>query len=78
VREKIKEREGGKSWVKAIGPTPCPFMRLRGWYRHQLTLQSPSHRAMAEVLDVPEVKEFVEKSHNQFKVIVDVDPSGML
>jgi len=33
---------------------------------------------MAKVLDEPEVKEFVEKSHNQFKVIVDVDPAGML
>jgi primosomal protein N' (replication factor Y) len=78
VREKIRERGDGKTWVKSIGPTPCPFMRLRGWYRHQLTLQSPSPRAMAEVLDEPEVKEFVEKSHNQFKVIVDVDPAGML
>jgi len=71
-------RGRGDESVRAIGPTPSPFTRLRGWYRHQITLQGASHRANAAVLDSDKVREFVEKSHNQFKIIVDVDPASML
>jgi primosomal protein N' (replication factor Y) len=78
LRETIAEETDEVEPVRAIGPTPCPFMRLRGWYRHQVTLQAKTHRAMAKVLDSEKVKDYLEKSHNQFKIIVDVDPASML
>jgi primosomal protein N' (replication factor Y) len=64
--------------VRILGPAPCPFLKLRNWFRYQVTLQSASYQSIARLLGSQPVSEFVDKSHNLFKVVVDVDPISML
>jgi primosomal protein N' (replication factor Y) len=64
--------------VRILGPAPCPFLKLRSWFRYQVTLQSTSHQSVARILGSEPVSEFLDKSHNLFKVVVDVDPISML
>ena len=76
-REEI-ERQKPEGFARVIGPAPCPFLKLRQWFRHQATLQASNAKTLAAVLDGEKASAFIEKKHNQFKIIVDVDPSSML
>jgi primosomal protein N' (replication factor Y) len=46
----VELRSAVASDVLVAGPCPAPLARAKGYYRVQIIVRSPSHRAMAEVL----------------------------
>jgi primosomal protein N' (replication factor Y) len=73
-------RGAGIPGVDVMGPGPAPLLRLRGSYRWQIMLKSPSasalNRAARAALDA--VRPGRGGSHGAVRLDVDIDPVSML
>jgi primosomal protein N' (replication factor Y) len=67
-----------RTGVLLRGPAPAPLERLRGRYRWQLVLSSPSTRALHEVVRVVQAAWRATAEARTIRLIVDVDPVSML
>ncbi len=63
------------SAVKMAGPIPAPFSRIKGRYRHQLMLRSPSVKAMSQPLQAA-LREL--KWPAAVRLAIDVDALSMM
>ncbi len=64
--EKIKD-------LQILGPSPCPFPKLRGYYRWHIILSSPKIKEIHLVL-----KELIEKGPFKEKIIIDINPEEII
>lgn len=77
----LKERIGKLSSANSneniiLGPAPAPLEKLRRNYRYQVVVKTKKVREVVKVLEeVLEGKEFKGK---KVKIVVDVDPVGMM
>lgn len=71
--EKIIEDEGLEGiWV--IGPSPCPFRKLKGFYRWHILIKSESYKKINQVL-----RSFLGKFRVKgLKITYDIDPEDLL
>jgi len=60
------------------GPAPAPLERLRGRYRWQLVLSSPSTRALHDVVRTVQAAWRASSEARAIRLVVDVDPVSML
>jgi primosomal protein N' (replication factor Y) len=60
------------------GPAPAPLERLRGRYRWQLVVSSPSTRALHDALRTATTAWRASSSARKVRLVVDVDPVSML
>ncbi|MGC2423367.1 MAG: primosomal protein N' [Nitrospirota bacterium] len=75
--EIFKKEARGKG-VEVMGPAPAPVKRVRGKYRHFITLRSKSHKKLHEVLEAGLKLIEQNKAAPACKVEVDVDPQSMI
>jgi primosomal protein N' (replication factor Y) len=71
--EKIIEDEALEGiWV--IGPSPCPFRKLKGFYRWHILIKSESYKKINQVL-----RSFLGKFRVKgLKITYDIDPEDLL
>jgi primosomal protein N' (replication factor Y) len=69
----IRQRLGIK--IEVLGPAPAPMAKIRGRYRRQIMLKSPSRRELNRFLSVFR-SEF--KPKRDVRINVDMDPVDML
>ncbi len=62
--------------VEVLGPAPCPLSRLRGKWRRQILLKSPSRSALRRLLN--HFKELRSRVPAGVTATIDVDPIDML
>jgi primosomal protein N' (replication factor Y) len=67
-----------RTGVVMRGPAPAPLERLRGRYRWQLVLSSPSTRALHEVVRTIQSAWRAATEARTIRLVVDVDPVSML
>ncbi|MEW6271322.1 MAG: primosomal protein N' [Thermodesulfobacteriota bacterium] len=63
---------------QVLGPAPAPLERLRGRWRSQLLVKAADHRALGRVLDALRAPQRTARDAAAPRVVVDVDPMGML
>jgi primosomal protein N' (replication factor Y) len=63
---------------RMFGPAPCPLERLQGRWRWQLQIAARDGRDRTELLHHPKVAELLLKPPSKVRLIVDVDPMGLL
>jgi primosomal protein N' (replication factor Y) len=61
--------------VEILGPSPCPLTRLRGKYRYQILLKSPSRPPLRRLLLA--VDSAVGELPRQVAIHIDIDPQDM-
>ncbi len=61
--------------VQIKGPMPCAIGRIAGYFRHQITLQSPTAGPIQKVLSSVRERGLLAKAE---RVAVDVDPVSLL
>ncbi len=61
--------------VEILGPSPCPLTRLRGKYRYQILLKSPSRPPLRRLLVI--VDSAVSELPRQVSIHIDIDPLDM-
>ena len=86
--DSLKEKEGGKfafqlaqtarqkarKGIKILGPGPAPLFKIQKYYRYQILVKAPSHKALQEFLD-----DFSITAKSRFlKVKMDRDPICLL
>ena len=59
----------------ALGPQPCPLLRLRGQYRHDLLLRTADPATMGQLLDHLRANKLLAPKVQSF--IIDVDPVSL-
>ena len=60
--------------VEILGPAPCPFRKLKGFYRWHIILKTKNYKTINNVLF-----KFLKKFKvSGFKLIVDIDPEDLL
>ena len=55
-----------------LGPQPCPLLRLRGQYRHDLLLRTADPATMGQLMDHLRANRLLAPKVQSF--IIDVDP----
>jgi primosomal protein N' (replication factor Y) len=68
----------GEAGVVVRGPAPAPLERLRGRWRWQVMLTSPSAEALHRLLGRLLAAWRGARAHRAVRLIVDVDPTSML
>jgi len=77
----LKEKMGKLDWVNPkeniiLGPAPAPLEKLKRNYRYQVVVKTKKVREVVKILEeVLEGKEFKGK---KVRIVVDVDPVGMM
>ncbi|MBW6508596.1 MAG: primosomal protein N' [Desulfuromonadales bacterium] len=61
--------------VEILGPSPCPLTRLRGKYRYQILLKSPSRPPLRRMLVA--VDSAATELPRQVSIHIDIDPLDM-
>jgi len=61
--------------VEILGPSPCPLTRLRGKYRYQILLKSPSRPPLRRLLVA--VDSVATELPRQVSIHIDIDPLDM-
>lgn len=61
--------------VEILGPSPCPLTRLRGKYRYQILLKSPSRPPLRRLLVA--VDSAATELPRQVAIHIDIDPLDM-
>ena len=59
--------------VRISGPAPAPLERLKGYWRHQLVLRSPSGKRLRDL-----VRGVLERAPKDVELTVDVDPYDLM
>jgi len=67
-----------KTGCRLIGPTPCPLERLQNRYRWQFLIANRDAKERSAILNRPEIAAALTKQRSGVRVIVDVDPLGLL
>lgn len=65
-----------KKGVKFLGPSPCPFTKIKGRYRYQLILRDDNSKCISSFLKGQ--LDSSSRSFNRVKVSVDVDPQELM
>ncbi|HEA83766.1 MAG TPA: primosomal protein N' [Thermodesulfobacterium geofontis] len=60
--------------VEILGPAPCPFRKLRGFYRWHIILKTKNYKAINSVL----FKFLTKFKVSGFKFVIDIDPEDLL
>jgi primosomal protein N' (replication factor Y) len=71
-------RENAAKGVRVLGPTPSPIERLRGRFRWQMLLRGGSGSAIRQAAQKAREARRAEAHKAEVRVLVDVDPYGML
>ncbi|MBI1746344.1 MAG: primosomal protein N' [Acidobacteria bacterium] len=73
----IKEGMTDAAGVRVMGPAPAPLEKIRGEYRYQILIKSPSRAVLREILE--RSHENLRKARAGMKnVAIDVDPMNIL
>lgn len=67
MKDKLKEEK-----IEFLGPSPCPFPKLRGKYRYHLMLKEDTITPPNEVLN--KLNSLLSHQGRGIKIVVDVDP----
>lgn len=69
-------RSAGKE-IQVIGPSAAPIARLKGLYRYQVLLKSPSRRILSDALNAA-AEELASKGLSSSReVVIDMDPVSL-
>ena len=75
MKAKAEAKAEAKAQAQVLGPAPAVLSRLRGEFRYRILLKGQDVAAMRQSVHAALEKVVVP---SDVKVIVDVDPMGML
>jgi len=78
IRKTIKKQSKRKSAVEVLGPVEAPMAKLKGKYRQQILIKSPTSRYLNQLLKEVETFSTQILSSSGVRMIIDVDPYQMM